>query len=290
MKGRRISLQRPPPWSPVRAGVFHVPPLDQAGSTHGLTSLAHTAGPHHGDLDEPAARSPQAAVSGGAARGGVLCDGTHVLDEAHRRCRWAARSGEESKDRRWLALRGEEGVGSDAARAKTGKNGRERRDKGLSGSGPRLGLQPPGRGFSLAQAPPPPQQPIPGRPERGPAHSLHSEAAPLPEPRASAGPREIGGKQGSEREGDNVRDPACSRCASTRPHQWMRGLRSSWGICPCLLGLRSTWGICPCLRRGPVMSAESQIRGGFRGTHPCLPTSPPDLRRSGILRIGSQDP
>lgn len=39
-------------------------------------------------------------------------------------------------------------------------------------------------------------------------------------------------------------------------------------------------GICPCLRRRPVTSTGSQIRGGFRDTHPCLPTSPLGLRRS----------
>lgn len=39
-------------------------------------------------------------------------------------------------------------------------------------------------------------------------------------------------------------------------------------------------GICPCLQRSPGVSAGSQIRGGFRGTHPCLPTSPLGLRRS----------
>ena len=39
-------------------------------------------------------------------------------------------------------------------------------------------------------------------------------------------------------------------------------------------------GICPCLHRRPGVSAGSQIRGGFRSTHPCLPTSPLGLRRS----------
>lgn len=99
MKGRRIPLQRPPLSSPVRARVARsrpVPPLGQAGSSLGLTGLAHATGPHHGDLDEPAACSPQAAVRSGAARGGVLCDGTHVLDETHRRFGRAAPRGEGS--------------------------------------------------------------------------------------------------------------------------------------------------------------------------------------------------
>lgn len=37
--------------------------------------------------------------------------------------------------------------------------------------------------------------------------------------------------QGGGREGGNVRDPAGSRCASTRPQRWLRGspgLRSAW--------------------------------------------------------------
>lgn len=60
----------------------------------GLTGLAHAAGPHHGDLDQPAARRPQAVVGGrGAARGGVLGDGAHVLNEAHRRSGRAAPRG-----------------------------------------------------------------------------------------------------------------------------------------------------------------------------------------------------
>lgn len=76
--------------SPGRGRPCPVPPLNQAGSSLGLTGLAHATGPHHGDLDEPAARSPQAAVGSSAARGGVLCDGTHVLDETHRRSGRAA--------------------------------------------------------------------------------------------------------------------------------------------------------------------------------------------------------
>ena len=52
----------------------------------GLTSLAHATGAHYGDLDQAAARGPQAAIGCGcAARGGVLGDGAHVLNEAHRR-------------------------------------------------------------------------------------------------------------------------------------------------------------------------------------------------------------
>lgn len=57
------------------------------GRARRLTGLAHATGPHHGDLDQAAPRHPQAAVGGsrGAARGGVLGDGAHVLNEAHRR-------------------------------------------------------------------------------------------------------------------------------------------------------------------------------------------------------------
>lgn len=52
----------------------------------GLTSLAHATGAHHGNLDQAAARGPQAAIGCGcAALGGVLGDGAHVLNEAHRR-------------------------------------------------------------------------------------------------------------------------------------------------------------------------------------------------------------
>lgn len=39
-------------------------------------------------------------------------------------------------------------------------------------------------------------------------------------------------------------------------------------------------GICPCLRGRLVLSAGSQIRGGLRFTHPCLPTSLLGLHRS----------
>lgn len=193
-------------------------------------------------------------------------------------------AGLESQDRRRLALQGEEGTRSEGTRAETGKNGRARREERLSGSGSRLGSQPPGRGFSLAQAPPPPQQPIRGRPARGPAHGLHNQAAPPQEPRASAGPCEIRGKQGGRREGGNVRDPAGSRCASTRPHRCLRGHGVSdprGGDLAVSAGSQvHVVGICPCLQRSPGVSAGSQIRGGFRGTHPCLPTSPLGLRRS----------
>lgn len=41
---------------------------------------------------------------------------------------------------------------------------------------------------------------------------------PPSEPRTSAGPRETRRKQGG-----NVRDPASSRCASTRPRLWLQG-------------------------------------------------------------------
>lgn len=85
MKGRGNPAATPTSAPPLKTGVSYISPLNRAGSELGLTGLAHAAGPHHSDLDEPAARSPQAAVGGGAARRGVLRDGAHVLDEAHRR-------------------------------------------------------------------------------------------------------------------------------------------------------------------------------------------------------------
>ncbi|XP_036056220.1 translation initiation factor IF-2-like [Onychomys torridus] len=100
----------------------------------------------------------------------------------------------------------------------------------------------PGAGFLRPRPRPRPGRPIPGRPARGPASGLRGEAAPLKEPGASAGPRETGGNQGGGREGGNVRDPAGSRCASTRPQRWLRGHRDSdprGRICPSLPSLRS---------------------------------------------------
>lgn len=139
----------------VGGGVSHVPPHNQVGPSLGLTGLAHAAGPHHGDLDEPAARSPQAVVGSGAARGGVLGDGAHVLDEAHRRCGRAAPRREGSENR--SGSRGE----GDPVRRRESKMDRkyqgEGRETRLSDSGSQLGWQATGRRFSLAQAPPPPR-------------------------------------------------------------------------------------------------------------------------------------
>lgn len=60
-----------------------------------------------------------------------------------------------------------------------------------------------------------------------------------------------------------------------------RGLRSAWGDLAVSAGSQvHVGGICPCLHRRPGVSAGSHIRGGFKSTHPCLPTSPLGLRRS----------
>lgn len=284
MKGRRIPLQRPPLSSPVWVGVSQVPPLDQADSSLGLTGLAHAAGPHHGDLDEPAAGGPQAAVGSGAARDGVLCDGTHVLDEAHRRYGRAARSGEGSQDRRRLALQGEEGARSDTARAETGRNRRER--EGTRGSAVPAG------GWDLSR---------PGADFLRPRPRLHSSSqspgAPLEAPptACTTGLR-------PHRRRERVRSPERveeNRAAGARvatcgtqpaPAALARGRTGGCGVTGSQIRVGDlsvsagsrvrVGGICPCLRREPVMSAGSQIRGGFRGTHPCLPTSPLGLRRS----------
>lgn len=284
MKGRRIPLQRPPLSSPVWVGVSQVPPLDQAGSSLGLTGLAHAAGPHHGDLDEPAARSPQAAVGSGAARDGVLCDRTHVLDEAHRRYGRAARSGEESQARRRLALRGEEGTRSDAARAGTGRTGREREET--------RGSAVPARGWDRSH---------PGADFLRPRPRLHSSSqspgAPLEAP-----PTACTTRLRPCRSRERVRSPVRSeenRAAGARvatcgtqpaPAALARGRTGGCGVTGSQIRVGDLsvsagfqvrmGGLCPCLPMKPVMSAGSQIRGGFRGTHPCLPTSPLGLRRS----------
>lgn len=142
MKGRTILLQRPPLLSPVRAGVSHVPSHNQAGFSLELTGLAHAAGPHHGDLDEPPARNPQTVVGSGAARGGVLGDGAHVLDEAHRRCGRADPRGKGSEDRS-SSHRAETVSRTDAARPGRLESTRENDGtrKGLSRSGSQLGRQ-----------------------------------------------------------------------------------------------------------------------------------------------------
>lgn len=178
MKGRTILLQRPPLLSPVRAGVSHVPSHNQAGFSLELTGLAHAAGPHHGDLDEPPARNPQTVVGSGAARGGVLGDGAHVLDEAHRRCGRADPRGKGSEDRS-SSHRAETVSRTDAARP-------GRLESTWENDGTRVSAVParnwdgrrPGADFFPAQAPPTPRETNPrapcSRPRLRPAHRSYA--------------------------------------------------------------------------------------------------------------------
>lgn len=121
------------------------------------------------------------------------------------------------------AARAERVTRSDAASPRGIESTREKDERPDSAIPARSwGGRRPGAGFLWLRPRPLPGRPIPGRPSRGPAFGLHREAAPPMEPRASAGPRETGGKQGVRREGCNVRDPGGSRCASTRPQLWLR--------------------------------------------------------------------
>lgn len=196
----------------------------------------------------------------------------------------AARSGEESQDRRPLALQGEEGTRSDTARAETGRNGREREET--------RGSAVPARGWHRSR---------PGADFLRPRPRLHcssqSPGAPLEAPPTASTTR-----LRPHRSRERVRSPVRSeenRAPGARvatcgtqpaPAALARGRTGGCGVTgsqirvgdlPMSAGFQvRIRGICPCLRRKPVMSAGSQIHGGFRGTHPCLPTSPLDLRRS----------
>lgn len=65
-------------------------------------------------------------------------------------------------------------------------------------------------------------------------------------------------KEGGRREGGNVRDPAGSRCASTRPRRWLRGLGSAWGDLSVSAGSQIPVEDLP---TGSAVSTGSQIRG-----------------------------
>ena len=92
-RGWAIRLQLPPlPHASFNRSSQWGPPNSSPGGKRvlagalRLTCLAHATGAHHCDLDQAAACRPQAAIGGGyAARGGVLGDSAHVLNEAHHR-------------------------------------------------------------------------------------------------------------------------------------------------------------------------------------------------------------
>lgn len=267
-----------------RQGVSHIPPLDQAGSSLGLTGLAHAAGPHHGDLDEPAARSPQAAVGSGAARGGVLCDGTHVLDEAHRSYRRGCteRGGKSRQETARAARTGEYPVGRRGGQRlkRTGES-----DETTGSAVPVRGwdLSRPGADFLWPRPRLHPSSQSPGAPLEAPPTVCTTRLRPHWSRERVRGP-----VRSEENRAAGARVATCG--IQPAPAALARGRTGGCGVTGSQIRVGDLsvsagsqvhmGGICPCLRRRPVTSTGSQIRGGFRDTHPCLPTSPLGLRRS----------
>ena len=190
-RGRAVSCSSHLSPTPRSHATPRGPPPSSPGDCRArrLTGLAHTTGPHHRDLDQAAARRPQAAVGGGgAARGGILGDGAHVLNEAHRRssrgCTTRHLRGGRTRVLRWSRW-------EDPARGVRGIKA-PKRSRAAARTSSRSGLgRPPGCARAVFSGARPAlclPRPIPGRPREAPP------PAPLS---ASRGPRGAGSQCGA---------------------------------------------------------------------------------------------